>query len=539
TATMRAADEYVKAKTSVWWDIENCQVPKGCEPRAIAQNISSALENMNYCGPVSISAYGDTTRISPAVQRALNSTGVALNHVPSGVKDASDKKILVDMLLWAVDNPAPANYLLISGDLDFSNALHQLRMRRFNILLARPQQASAPLLAAAKTEWLWTSLVSGGPPLTNVEVAHNKIEYMQGSSSSRSDSGVSQPSESSEALPPFGNKTLSGSGAEANVKHIDKERWRNITRTMMPRVSSEFQLYYESKNQSSITKNSLVPLSSQNAAAGCGMASYYRPANPNFSSNKNSVENPYNQVSKAQKPWRPTEASVSLQHPPTLLSNQDYSVPNFSNLRISEPSSLEGYPTSEQRNRYQQRAFVKNGSSHQEAQSFRNYPASEDITGIILLALNSLKNEKLLPTEENIRDCIRSGDMKYRDMDIKTALACAVEGQVIEQHRLGCLQLYVSKNQKVWNCVNPMAGDSNKYSKSQWDDIQRFLSSSAGQSAIMDTSTRYEAATVLKKMCIGELPLGDILQILHMIINVKKWIACNNYSGWQPIRITL
>ena len=50
------------------------------------------------------------------------------------MKDASDKKILVDMLFWAVDNPAPANYLLISGDRDFSNALHQLRMRRYNIL---------------------------------------------------------------------------------------------------------------------------------------------------------------------------------------------------------------------------------------------------------------------------------------------------------------------------------------------------------------------------------------------------------------------
>ncbi|CAH2044055.1 unnamed protein product [Thlaspi arvense] len=86
-----------------------------------------------------------------------------------GVKDASDKKILVDMLLWAVDNPAPANIMLISGDRDFSNALHQLSMRRYTILLAQPPRASAPLVAAAKYVWLWTSLASGGPPLTSVE----------------------------------------------------------------------------------------------------------------------------------------------------------------------------------------------------------------------------------------------------------------------------------------------------------------------------------------------------------------------------------
>ncbi|KAJ6974084.1 ribosome-binding protein 1-like isoform X6 [Populus alba x Populus x berolinensis] len=160
---------YVNAKTSVWWDIENCAVPRGCDPHAIARNISSALVEMNYFGPVSISAYGDTHGINSTAQQALSSTGIALNHVPEGVKDASDKKILVDMLFWAVDNPAPANYLLISGDRDFSSALHQLRMRRYNILLAQPKTASVPLVAAAKNVWLWTSLLAGGRPLPEFE----------------------------------------------------------------------------------------------------------------------------------------------------------------------------------------------------------------------------------------------------------------------------------------------------------------------------------------------------------------------------------
>ncbi|KAJ6414188.1 hypothetical protein OIU84_006919 [Salix udensis] len=180
----RAEAQYMSAKISVWWDIENCHVPRDCDPHAIAQNISSALVKMNYCGPVSISAYGDTHRINSAVQQALSSTGIALNHVPAGVKDASDKKILVDMLFWAVDNAAPANYLLISGDRDFSNALHQLRMRRYNILLAQPQRASAPLLAAAKSVWLWTSLLAGGPPLSEGEsLQPDSNSYMSSSDS--------------------------------------------------------------------------------------------------------------------------------------------------------------------------------------------------------------------------------------------------------------------------------------------------------------------------------------------------------------------
>lgn len=83
-----------------------------------------------------------------------------------GVKDASDKKILVDMLLRAVDIPAPATFMLISGDIDFSNALQQLRVRRYNIILAQPQEGSALLVHAARTVWLWTSPSAGGSPLT-------------------------------------------------------------------------------------------------------------------------------------------------------------------------------------------------------------------------------------------------------------------------------------------------------------------------------------------------------------------------------------
>ncbi|XP_010546188.1 PREDICTED: uncharacterized protein LOC104818337 isoform X3 [Tarenaya hassleriana] len=192
--------QYGKAKTSVWWDIENCQVPNGWDAHGIAQSISSALVKMNYSGPVSISAYGDTNRIPSSVQQALSSTGVALNHVPSGVKDASDKKILVDMLFWAVDNPAPANFMLISGDRDFSNALHQLRMRRYNILLAQPQKASAPLVAAATSVWLWTSLIAGGCPLTCNDSAQVVVDGCHPSELVTSNLSPSDPAFPSQAI---------------------------------------------------------------------------------------------------------------------------------------------------------------------------------------------------------------------------------------------------------------------------------------------------------------------------------------------------
>ncbi|KAJ8572751.1 hypothetical protein K7X08_009262 [Anisodus acutangulus] len=55
-----------------------------------------------------------------------------------------------------------------------------------------------------------------------------------------------------------------------------------------------------------------------------------------------------------------------------------------------------------------------------------------------------------------------------------------------------------------------------RYPKEAWDDLQKFLSSSAGRATISATQSRFEAATVIKKMCLKELTLGEILQILHM-----------------------
>eukprot|EP00252_Welwitschia_mirabilis_P021153 TRINITY_DN5340_c0_g2_i1.p1 TRINITY_DN5340_c0_g2~~TRINITY_DN5340_c0_g2_i1.p1 ORF type:complete len:701 (-),score=96.91 TRINITY_DN5340_c0_g2_i1:433-2535(-) len=154
--------EFATAKTSVWWDLESCPVPDRVDPYCLAQNISSALAEFDYKGRLSITAFADSHKLPEKVQRALSNTGIALHHVPTGVKDAKDMKILVDMLFWAVDNSAPANYLVISGDHDFANALHQLSMRRYNILIAYPSKdVPQSLSRAAKHNWYWETLASG------------------------------------------------------------------------------------------------------------------------------------------------------------------------------------------------------------------------------------------------------------------------------------------------------------------------------------------------------------------------------------------
>ncbi|RVW77368.1 hypothetical protein CK203_043703 [Vitis vinifera] len=66
----------------------------------------------------------------------------------------------------------------------------------------------------------------------------------------------------------------------------------------------------------------------------------------------------------------------------------------------------------------------------------------QGLIGVILLALNTLKNERILPTEANIADCIRYGDPSTQNTDVKKALESAIEQQM--------------------------------YSKATWDGIQNF-----------------------------------------------------------------
>ncbi|KAG6542739.1 hypothetical protein Mapa_015814 [Marchantia paleacea] len=148
---------------AVWWDFENCNVPQGIEVYKVGVNIVSGLRLSGFKGPVSISAYGDTVQLSRTTQEALAATGIRLHHIPSGGKDSSDRALLVDLILWTLEHPPPAHLFLISGDRDFSNALHRLRMRNYNILLACPAgtTVSPALLGAATHVWQWNSLVRG------------------------------------------------------------------------------------------------------------------------------------------------------------------------------------------------------------------------------------------------------------------------------------------------------------------------------------------------------------------------------------------
>ncbi|KAL6008832.1 hypothetical protein ACLOJK_022058 [Asimina triloba] len=599
-----AEPQYVKAKTSVWWDIENCQVPRGCDPHLIAQNISSALAKMDYHGPVTISAYGDTQGIPMPVQQALNSTGISLNHVPAGVKDASDKKILVDMLFWAVDNPAPANYLLISGDRDFSNALHQLRMRRYNILLAQPQNVSAALVAAAKSVWLWTSLVAGGQALQNSSTSQNADSFrpVNASNTETTKNSIPDPpkpsADSASKSSNSGNAKFHVNGGRAdNNKFKAKEALAmEVLKATRPNHPHLFHIHRES-NLRKLHMSSTVVICPKLQAHPPSFNPYN--ADQSWNNGSHPPNNHQNQYAQGPQPVRPSDL-MSPQPPfapgnmfppnpymhsthlfplrpdaPPFSSGFSVSGPDIGRLNVSDyrpgsancsptfPPNVEPRPTHYPQNFNPQQnlhppqsappPFFPQGPEFRPPSSIpmdstapgcRPWgtpgcpPPPNHVRGLIgniLLALDTLKNDKMMPSEANIADCIHYGEQNLPHFNVRMALDLALEQEMVVKLQ-GPMPMYVQKYDKIWKCVNPLG--TVKQPKATWDAIQKFLASVGGRSAMMTSNCRYQAALILKKSCLKDLVLGDILLIINMIITAKKWIIASS-SGWQPISINV
>ncbi|KAK9056660.1 hypothetical protein SSX86_024022 [Deinandra increscens subsp. villosa] len=150
---------------AILWDMENCPVPSDIRPEDVAGNIRMALRiHPIINGAVTMfSAYGDFNGFPRRLREGCQRTGVKLIDVPNGRKDAADKAILVDMFLFALDNPPPSSIMLISGDVDFSPALHILGQRGYTIILVIPSgvNVSSALSNAGSFVWDWPSVVRG------------------------------------------------------------------------------------------------------------------------------------------------------------------------------------------------------------------------------------------------------------------------------------------------------------------------------------------------------------------------------------------
>ncbi|TKY90764.1 hypothetical protein EX895_000762 [Sporisorium graminicola] len=171
---------------AIFWDVDNCAPPTGSSGRSVALAVRSAIQNLDVGPIVSFKAYlelSSETQTPNAAQVQLRSElqgcGVSLIDTPkSGRKDVADKMMITDLLAYAIDQPAPATVVLISGDRDFAYPLGILRNRGYNVVLVTPPIGAVPILeASANVVLSWRQDVLGvqtnkeGKPYSSHSVA--------------------------------------------------------------------------------------------------------------------------------------------------------------------------------------------------------------------------------------------------------------------------------------------------------------------------------------------------------------------------------
>ncbi|EAU88192.2 EDA32 [Coprinopsis cinerea okayama7 len=161
-------------KVAIFWDYENCPVLGGCSGHQAVKSIRGAIQPF---GSIKLFkayfAISESHTKSVTLRSELQASGVSLTDTPhNGQKDVADKMIIVDMLLYAMDNPAPATVVLISGDKDYAYAISVLRLRQYDVVVLTPPNASPSLTSHATVCLAWNKnvLASGFEPLPTATV---------------------------------------------------------------------------------------------------------------------------------------------------------------------------------------------------------------------------------------------------------------------------------------------------------------------------------------------------------------------------------
>ncbi|KDQ16169.1 hypothetical protein BOTBODRAFT_43732 [Botryobasidium botryosum FD-172 SS1] len=135
-------------RVGVFWDFFSCAPPTNLPGYVVSDNIRRLAHT--YGSVTLFKAYLDLSQnTSPHnlnFRSELQSSGVSLTDCSFSQSNdiigsaCRDQIIACDMLAFALDNPAPATIILISGNRNFAFAFSVLRQRRYDTILVTPAQ---------------------------------------------------------------------------------------------------------------------------------------------------------------------------------------------------------------------------------------------------------------------------------------------------------------------------------------------------------------------------------------------------------------
>uniref|UniRef100_T1JDT7 Meiosis regulator and mRNA stability factor 1 n=1 Tax=Strigamia maritima TaxID=126957 RepID=T1JDT7_STRMM len=164
----KSQHSYLLPPIGVFWDIENCQVPKGKSALATAQLIRKKFfENHREAEFMCVC---DISKESKDVIQELNNAQVTVVHINATGKNAADDKLRQSMRRFADIHGSPSTIVLISGDVNFAADLSDFNHRRhIQIIVLHNNFAPEPLLACAHLHFNFAQLLTELPFRTPVK----------------------------------------------------------------------------------------------------------------------------------------------------------------------------------------------------------------------------------------------------------------------------------------------------------------------------------------------------------------------------------
>ncbi|KAK3875906.1 hypothetical protein Pcinc_019252 [Petrolisthes cinctipes] len=149
----------------VFWDIENCQVPKGLSATHVVQAIRARFFNDHR--EAEFMCVCDTLKELSKILEELNDAQVNVVHIGSTVKNAADDKLLQSMRRFADIHGPGATIILISGDSNFATELYDLRYRKnLRVILVHNAHAQDSLKLCAHETALFSEVTQQLPQRT-------------------------------------------------------------------------------------------------------------------------------------------------------------------------------------------------------------------------------------------------------------------------------------------------------------------------------------------------------------------------------------
>nr|XP_008196767.1 PREDICTED: meiosis arrest female protein 1 isoform X2 [Tribolium castaneum] len=146
----------------IFWDIENCQVPKNTSASAVVQRIREFF--LEKYREAEFLVVCDVKKERPQVIQELHDSQVNLIHVASTSKNAADEKLRQSLRRFAEVFPAPSAVVLISGDINFAADLSDLRYRKkIRVILVHNTNVADALILCANEHYSYGNITEGLP----------------------------------------------------------------------------------------------------------------------------------------------------------------------------------------------------------------------------------------------------------------------------------------------------------------------------------------------------------------------------------------